>query len=251
MGHLPQELASRTGLVISMITDDDALYAVALGERGILAGLPTGGIHIDMSTVSPDMSKKLAQLYHERGAHFVAAPVSGRPEHAAAGQLLIYVAGPAEVIERVRPLLADLGQGLIMVGDEPHLASALKLVANFMVLSINEILSEAFTLAEKAGLKSEPVLEMIRVLFPSPIIQVYAKRIAALDFYPPGFNLRLGLKDVRHLRELADKVSAPLPLADLAYGHLMAALARDRGDLDAAAVVTVVREMAGLTSETR
>jgi 3-hydroxyisobutyrate dehydrogenase-like beta-hydroxyacid dehydrogenase len=247
----PQELAARTGLVFSMVADDAALHAVALGEHGILAGLPAEGIHIDMSTVFPDTSKHLAQLYRDRGAHFIAAPVSGRPEHAAAAQLLIYLAGPAEVLARCRPLLAALGQGVIVVGDEPHLANVLKLVTNFMVFAVNETLSEAFTLAEKAGLKSEPVLEMLQVLFPSLIIQVYAKRISALDFYSPGFNVRLGLKDVRHMRQLADQVAAPLPLAEVAYRHLLAALARGRGELDATALVTVVRELAGLTPGTR
>jgi len=247
----PQVLAARTGLVFSMVADDDALHAVALGEHGILAGLPAEGIHIDMSTVFPDTSKHLAQLYRDRGAHFIAAPVSGRPEHAAAAQLLIYLAGPAEVLARCRPLLAALGQGVIVVGDEPHLANVLKLVTNFMVFAVNETLSEAFTLAEKAGLKSEPVLEMLQVLFPSLIIQVYAKRISALDFYSPGFNVRLGLKDVRHMRQLADQVAAPLPLAEVAYRHLLAALARGRGELDATALVTVVRELAGLAPGTR
>lgn len=247
----PQALASGTGLVISMLADDDALHHVALGEHGILAGLPTQGIHIDMSTVSPDTSKHLAQLYRERGVHFIAAPVSGRPEHAAAAQLLIYLAGPEEALAQCRPVLAALGQGVIVVGDEPHLASVMKLVANFMVFAINEALSEAFTLAEKAGLKNEPVLEMLQVLFPSLIIQAYAKRISASDFYSPGFNVRLGLKDVRHMRQLADRVSAPLPLAEVAHRHLLAALARGRGDLDATAVVTVVREMAGLAPGTR
>jgi len=247
----PQVLAARTGLVFSMVADDDALHAVALGEHGILAGLPAEGIHIDMSTVFPDTSKHLAQLYRDRGAHFIAAPVSGRPEHAAAAQLLIYLAGPAGVLARCRPLLAALGQGVIVVGDEPHLANVLKLVTNFMVFAVNETLSEAFTLAEKAGLKSEPVLEMLQVLFPSLIIQVYAKRISASDFYSPGFNVRLGLKDVRHIRQLADQVAAPLPLAEVAYRHLLAALARGRGELDATALVTVVRELAGLAPGTR
>src|SRR5262249_4770368 len=127
----PQALAAQTGLVLSSVADDDALHAITLGEHGILAGLSREGIHIDMSTVFPDTSKHLAQLYRERGAHFIAAPVSGRPEHAAAAKLLLYLAGPAAVREKCRPLLATLSQGVIVVGDEPHLANVLKLVTNF------------------------------------------------------------------------------------------------------------------------
>lgn len=247
----PQVLAARTGLVISMVTDDDALHAVALGAQGILAGLPSQGIHIDMSTVFPDTAKHLAPLYRERGVHFITAPVTGRPGLAAAAKLVIYQAGPADVLTRCQPLLAALGQSVITVGDEPHLANVLKLVTNFMVFAVAETLSEALTLAEKAGLTSEPVLEMLQVLFPSLVVQVYARRIATSDFYSPGANVQLGLKDVGYMRKLADQVAAPLPLADVAHRHLLAALARGRGDLDVAALVTVVRELAGLAPGTR
>lgn len=247
----PRALAARTGLVVSMVADDDALQAVSLGEEGILAGLAHGGVHMDMSTVFPNTSQRLAQMYRERGAHYVAAPVSGRPEHAAAAQLLIYPAGSAQALDRCRPLLQALGRGMIAVGEEPHLANVLKLVTNFVVFAVNETLSEAFTFADKAGLKREPILEMLEALFPSFIIQLYARRIVQSDFYSPGQNVRLGLKDVSHMRKLAEQVAAPLPLADLAHRHLLAALARGRGELDVAALVTVVRELAGLAPGTR
>jgi 3-hydroxyisobutyrate dehydrogenase-like beta-hydroxyacid dehydrogenase len=247
----PQVLAAWTGLVISMVADDDALQAVTLGEHGILAGLPREGIHIDMSTVFPDTSQDLAHVYRERGAHFLAAPVSGRPEQAAASQLLIYLAGPAAVRERCRPLLAALGHRVILAGEEPHLANVLKLVTNFMAIAVNETLSEAFTWAEKTGLKREPVLEMLQEVFPSWVFQLFARRITQSDFYSPGASVRLWLKDVGHMRKLADQVAAPLPLADVAHRHLLAALARGRGELDVAALVTVVRELAGLAPGTR
>jgi 3-hydroxyisobutyrate dehydrogenase-like beta-hydroxyacid dehydrogenase len=247
----PQVLAARTGLVLSIVTDDDALQTVALGEHGILAGLPREGIHVDMSTVFPDTSKHLAQLYRERGAHFVASPVSGRPEQAAAAQLVIYQAGPAEVLERCRPLFAALGQRVIMAGEEPHLANVLKLVTNFMAIAVTETLSEAFTWAEKTGLQSAPVLEMLQEVFPSWVYQLFARRITQSDFYSPGASVQLWLKDVGHMRKLAEQVATPLPLADVVYRHLLAALARGRGDLDVAALVTVVRELAGLAPGTR
>src|SRR5262249_10935610 len=181
----PQVLAARTGLVLSIVADDDALQAVALGEHGILAGLPREGIHIDMSTVFPDTSQSLAQVYQERGAHFIASPVSGRPEQAAAAQLVIYQAGPAAILERCRPLFTALGQHIIRAGEEPHLANVLKLVTNFMAVAVTETLSEAFTWAEKTGLKSEPVLEMLQVNFPSWVYQLFARRITQFDFYSP------------------------------------------------------------------
>ena len=138
-----------------------------------------------------------------------------------------------------------------MVGAEPHLANALKLVGNFFVISAIETLSEAFTLAEKAGLKVETVLEVIKALLPVPLFQGYGTRMARGEFTPPGFGLQLGLKDVSLMRKLADQVNAPLPLADVAHGHLRAALAKGRGDWDWGALITVVRELAGLEPGTR
>ncbi len=246
----PRTVAQRVGIVISMLADDEALESVALGEQGILAGLAKGGIHVDMSTVSPDTSKRLAQRYREQGVHFIAAPVFGRPEAAAAAKLWICPAGPAEVIERCRPLFDAMGQGVIVVGTEPHQANALKLVGNFFVVSAIETLSEAFTLAEKAGLKRETILDVIKALLPVPLFQGYGTRIARNEFSPAGFSLRLGLKDVGLMRKLAEEVAAPLPLADLAHNHLLAALAKGRGDLDWGALVTVVRELAGLAAGT-
>src|SRR5262245_39392428 len=192
----PRAVAEQTEIVLSVLADDAALQAVALGEQGILAGLAKDGVHVDMSTVSPDTSKQLTQLYRERGVHFLAAPVFGRPEAAAAAKLWICPAGPPEVIERCRPLFNAMGQGVIVVGTDPHLANVLKLVGNFFVISAIETLGEAFTLAEKAGLKVETVLDVIKALLPVPLFLGYGTRMAHNEFTPPGFGLHLGLKDV-------------------------------------------------------
>ena len=242
----PCAVSEQAPIVLSILADDAALEDVALGERGVLAGLQKGGIHVDMSTVSPDTTKRLAQEYSARGTHFIAAPVFGRPEAAAAAKLWICPAGPAGAIEQCRPLFTAMGQGVIVVGTDPHLASVLKLVGNFFVISAIETLSEAFTLAEKSGLKVDTVLEVIKALLPVPLFQGYGTRMARNEFVPPGFVLRLGLKDVGLMRKLADQVQAPLPLADLAHQHLRAAAANGRGELDWGALITVVRELAAL-----
>jgi 3-hydroxyisobutyrate dehydrogenase-like beta-hydroxyacid dehydrogenase len=246
----PRELATQTSIIFSMVADDTALEAITVGDNGLLPSLAPGSIHIDMSTVSPDLTRRLAPLYQERGGYFVAAPVFGRPEAAAAAKLWICPAGSAEAIERCQPLFRVLGQGVIVVGTEPHLANILKLVGNFFVISAIETLGEAFTLAEKAGLKVETVLEVIKALLPVPLFQGYGTRMAKNEFLPAGFELRLGLKDVGLMRKLADQTTTPLPLADLAHEHLRAAYAKGRGNLDWGALITVMRELAGLSPGT-
>ncbi len=242
----PRALAEQNDIVLSMVADDAALKAIALGDDGVLAGLTPGKIHVDMSTVSPDISKELDQHYQAKGAHFIASPVFGRPDAAAAARLWICPAGSAEAVERCRPLFDAMGQGVIVVGTEPHLANSLKLVGNFFVISAIETLSEALTLAEKSGLDIETVLELIKALLPVPLFQGYGTRMAHNEFSPPGFALRLGIKDVDLMRRLADQLHAPLPLADVAHRNLLAAHARGRGDLDWGALITVIRELAGL-----
>ncbi len=244
----PRALAERTELVVSMVADDEALEAVSLGEQGILAGLNPDGVHVDMSTVFPDTSRDLAQRYQERGVHFIAAPVSGRPDFAEARQLVFYPAGPPKILERCRPIFEALGRSVIVVGEEPQLANVMKLVTNFFLFSLIESLSEAFTLAEKSGLDPQHLLDMIRDRYPSPVIQGYAGRIAQQHYSEPGATLELASKDVRHIRRLADQVGAPLPLADVVHRHCLAALAQGRNQLDVAALSTVLREAAGLRS---
>lgn len=243
----PRTVAEKATVVVSILADDHALHEVALGDQGILTGLAPDSVHVDMSTISPDLSKELAQRYQARGVHYIAAPVFGRPDAAAAAKLWICPAGATDIIERCRPLFNAMGQGVIVVGNEPHLANVLKLVGNFFVISAIETLSEAFTLAEKSGLEVDRVLDVVKALLPVPLFQGYGTRMARSEFLPPGFVLRLGIKDVGLMRQLADQVAAPLPLADLAHSHLRAAFAKGRGELDWGALITVVRELAGLT----
>ena len=244
----PRVLAERTELVVSMVADDEALDAVSLGEQGILAGLKSDGVHVDMSTVFPDTSRDLSQKYREGGVHFIAAPVSGRPDFAVARQLVVYTAGPTQILERCQPIFEAFSRTVIVVGEEPHQANVMKLVTNFFLFSMVETLSETFTLAEKSGLEAQHLLDMLQDRYPSPVLQVYAGRIAQQHFSEPGATLGLVAKDIRHIRRLADQAGTPLPLADLVHRHFLTALAQGKDGLDLAALSTVLREAAGLPS---
>ncbi|ACY49100.1 NAD(P)-dependent oxidoreductase [Rhodothermus marinus] len=246
LASTPGEAARTTGLVLTMVADDAALEAVVEGPDGLLAHLPAGGIHVAMSTISPELSASLTRRHQERGQFFVGAPVFGRPDAAAAARLRIVAAGPTEAIERCRPVLEVLGSQLFVVGAEPAQAHLVKLAGNFLLASMLEALSEAFALTRKAGLDPQQFFEIIDALFGSPIYHAYGQLIASQRYTPPGFTIRLGLKDVRLARQAAHALQVPMPLASLVENHLIEALAAGLQEVDWAALAEIAARHAGL-----
>src|SRR5881296_2943194 len=122
----PAAAARGADVLITMVVDDAALEDVILGDQGALAALPRGAIHVSMSTISPGLSRWLAERHGAAGQTLVAAPVFGRPDAAEAGKLWIVAAGPGGAIERCRPLLEAMGQGVIRAGDDPPRANVIK-----------------------------------------------------------------------------------------------------------------------------
>ncbi len=161
--------ACASGIVMTMLADDRAVEECTFGEHGLLAALPSQGVHVSLSTTSPGLSRRLAEAHAERG-QYVAAPVFGRPEAAAAGRLLVVAAGPAEAVERVKPLLEAIGQKLFVLGPEAPAANVCKLAGNFLVASSLEALGEAFALLRKAGLDPQTLVDIMNV-FPAPAYQ--------------------------------------------------------------------------------
>src|SRR5438034_9390771 len=126
-----------------MVADDAALEDVMLGPDGAVAALPRGAIHISMSTISPALSRRLAERHETAGQTYVAAPVFGRPEAAEAKQLWIVAAGPSQALERIGPVLDAMGQGVIVAGDDPPRANVIKLAGNFLLAAAIEAMGEA------------------------------------------------------------------------------------------------------------
>ncbi len=212
----PADVVEDGGIVITMVANDAALEAITTGQGGLLERLGQGGVHLSMSTVAPDTAEKLARLTAEHGAVYVAAPVFGRPEAAAAKQLWILVAGPPEARERVRPVLDALGQGVLVVGDEPARANVVKVCANFLVLAAMEAMAEAFTLAEKHGIPRETIYDVLtQSVFAHPVYKNYGRMIAEHRYTPAGFRLALGLKDATLAQHAAAEATMPMPLANL------------------------------------
>jgi 3-hydroxyisobutyrate dehydrogenase-like beta-hydroxyacid dehydrogenase len=200
-----------------------------------------------MSTVSVALSQRLAAAHAERAQIYIAAPVFGRPEAAAAAKLWIVAAGPAEQIERCRPLFDALGRGCSVVGAEQPLANVIKLSGNFLIAAALESLGEAFALVRKSGVDAGQFLEIINTaLFNSPLYAGYGAAVAKGQFEPAGFKLRLGFKDLRLVQEAAESAAVPMPLAGILRDRFLAALARGEADLDWAAVARIAAVHAGL-----
>lgn len=243
----PAAAARGADVLITMVADDAALETVLLGEQGALAALKPGAIHVSMSTIGAGTARWLAERHGTAGQTYVAAPVFGRPEAAEAKQLWIVAAGPEAALERCRPLLDAIGQGVITVGADPVRANVIKLAGNFLLAAAIEALGEAFALARKYDVAPADLLDVVNGrLFRSPIYQNYGSLIAGQRYEPAGFKLRYGLKDIRLALEAADEVVVPMPLASLIRDHYLSAVARGWADNDWAALARVAAADAGL-----
>jgi 3-hydroxyisobutyrate dehydrogenase-like beta-hydroxyacid dehydrogenase len=234
-------------VVITMLADDAAVEQTAFGDGGLVNTLARGGVHLSLSTISTALSRRLTKAHTARGQSFIASPVFGRPDAAEAARLVVVAAGPAEAIARVRPLLEAIARKVFIIGSEAYSANAVKLAGNFLIASTLETLSEAFTLARKSGVEPARFLEILNgSFFQSPIYENYGKIILGEKFSPPGFALRLGLKDVRLVLAAAEEAAVPMPVASVIRDHFVSGVARGWGDMDWAALAKVVAEDAGL-----
>jgi 3-hydroxyisobutyrate dehydrogenase-like beta-hydroxyacid dehydrogenase len=244
------DACDEAAVVFTMLADDAALIDAVSGgdnEPGIIDGLGEGDVHVSLATISTELSARLTQAHVESGQHFVAAPVFGRPEAAAAARLTIVAAGDGAALARAQPLLEVMGQKVILLDADPPAASLIKLTGNFLIASMTEALAEAYTLLRKNNIDPKQFLEIVNGnLFRSPIYEGYGTLMAERRFTPPGFKLALGLKDVRLLLASADRAAVPMPLGSLVRDHLLSAVARGKGDLDWTAVAEVVAENAGI-----
>ncbi|MBB5400705.1 MULTISPECIES: NAD(P)-dependent oxidoreductase [Paraburkholderia] len=230
--------------VFSMLADDAALREVITAS--LLEHAPRGLIHANMATISVALAEELATAHASRGVHYVAAPVLGRPDVAAAGKLTIVAGGPAESIDRIQPIFDVLGQKTWRIGSLPQQANVMKLAANFMLGAAIESLGEAAALVTGHGVGMQDFLDVITSgLFPGPVYSGYGKLIAEQRFEPALFKARLGLKDVRLALAAADAVTTPMPVASVVRDSLIEAIAHGDGEKDFAVLGQVAARRAG------
>jgi 3-hydroxyisobutyrate dehydrogenase-like beta-hydroxyacid dehydrogenase len=232
-------------VVMTMLADDAAVSSVLEGPGGLLAGgrVP---IHVSLSTISVALAERLTTLHTERGEAFLAAPVFGRPDAAAAGTLAVLCAGPAAAAAICAPLFEVIGRRTFPLGEHAPDANLVKLCGNFMIMATIESLAEAMTLAEQGGIERAALLEVLTsTLFDSAVHRGYGDILVHDRFRPAGFAAPLGLKDLRLVAAAAESQRTPLPLIGLLHDHLLSTIAIDGEDVDWSAMALAVRRAAG------
>jgi 3-hydroxyisobutyrate dehydrogenase-like beta-hydroxyacid dehydrogenase len=238
--------AAQAEVLCSMLANDQAVREVIL-DSGLLDAMDRGVVHVNHATISVALAQQLADEHEKRGLGYVAAPVFGRPDMAAAATLNIVVAGKASAIDRVRPLLEAMGSRLWPLGEAPERANVAKIAGNFMLAAAIESMAEATALTRAHGLSAADFLEvMTSTLFAAPAYQGYGKLIAEQRFKPAGFALSLGYKDVGLALAAGDAARVPLPFAGVLRDAMLEALAAGDAELDWSALALVAARRAHL-----
>jgi 3-hydroxyisobutyrate dehydrogenase len=231
-----REVAQRSDVVITMLPDSPDVREVILGKGGILEGARSGMTVIDMSTISPKVSKEIAEALIAKGVDMLDAPVSGGQKGAIDGTLSIMVGGKKEVFESCMPLFKALGRVIVHVGD--HGAGETVKLCNQVICALNIVsLCEGMALCKRSGVDVEKMIEVVSGgLGASNIISSLAPKILKGDM-EPGFKLRLQQKDIRLALQLAEELKLPLPASGLTHQIFRIAEARGFGDKGTQALI--------------
>jgi len=226
-------------VLFSMLADDKALRSVLL-DSGLLKQLKAPLIHVNMATISVAFADELAGLHDAQGIGYIAAPVLGRPNVAAAAQLNILAAGPAQAIDQVQPLFDLIGRKTWPLGEKASAANAMKLAANFLLVSAVQAMGEAAVLVSRHGLESKDLVDLVsNTILTGPVYSGYGALIGERRYEPAAFKAVLGLKDVDLVLAAASQVSVQMPTADRVRANLQDAVEHGQGEMDLAVLAEV------------
>ncbi|WP_124946481.1 2-hydroxy-3-oxopropionate reductase [Sulfurirhabdus autotrophica] len=240
-----QMVAENADVIFVMVSDTPDVEQVILGENGVIHGAKAGSVVVDMSTISPTVTKAIAAQLGARGVEMLDAPVSGGDVGAVNGTLSIMVGGKPEVFERVKPLFEAMGKNIIHIGGNG--AGQVAKACNQIVVGVTiQAVAEALTFARKNGVDAAKVRDALMGGFAgSKILEVHGKRMLDHDF-KPGFKTRLHQKDMNIVMQTAREVGLALPGAALVMQNLNALMGTGDGEIDSAAIVKVVERMSGM-----
>ena len=240
------DVVTAGGVVLSMVPDDAALLDIALGDKGVLASLGAGGVHLSLSTVAPATISRLAEPYADAGVGLVSATVLGRPDVAERADLTVFLAGPEDDRLRVQPLLAATATKIHSFGSHAPAANIVKLGANFLIMAAIEAMAESAALMQANGVDPDRFLKVIAdtPLFSSTVYRGYGAMIGSNEFQPALFPVPLGLKDARLVQALGGDTVAT-PIAAIVEQHLQACQEAGWADDDWSVIGRLLRSRRG------
>jgi 3-hydroxyisobutyrate dehydrogenase-like beta-hydroxyacid dehydrogenase len=234
-------------VAVTSLPDDDALAAVALGPDGLAAILSPHAVHISTSTVSPAVSRRVAEEHARRRQDYIAAPVLGNPDAARARKLFVLAAGSRSAMEKVRPLLERLGEQLFIIGEDAALANLVKLAANVLTATTLECMGEVLAMLRKGGVNGHLAYDVLtNSLFDSRVHKTYGGKIVDERYSPPGLAVPFAIKDLPLALAEAERAAVPMPAASLVHDRLVAMVARGWAGLDWSALGLLAAVDAGL-----
>ena len=237
-----QELAENSDVVITMLPDSPEVKEVVEGEQGVLAGIQSGALYIDMSTIAPSTAKEVYQLMQDKGVEALDAPVSGGQVGAEEGTVSFMVGGSEAAFERAKPLLDVMGKNVVLIG-EAGAGQTTKACNQIIVGMTIQAVAEAFTLAKKAGVDLEKVRAALLGGFAqSRILDLHGQRIIDQNFQP-GFKIKLHRKDMNIALQAGREFSVPLHGSALVSAQMDAVLAQGEGELDHSALAKLLEKM--------
>jgi len=243
-----REATSNADVVVTSLMDDQSILDNLQAENGILAGLGPGAVHACVTTISPRCADELEQIHKKHGSFYVSAPVGGRPEAAASGQLISYLAGAPAAVEKMTPVCKAYSKQIIVISERPRMANVMKLAVNYNVVSAIEVISETYVFAEKCGLPLEHLCDFYQQLwFAHPAAKLYAEKMRKCDFAGRGgFVMAAGLKDVRLMLSTAAEAGAKLDVGEIVERNLSMGVDAGMGEQDWSSIHELARKKAGL-----
>jgi len=237
-----KEVASETDLIITMLPDSPDVEKAAFERNGIFEGIRPGSVYIDMSTISPITSRRIAETAEPKRIRVLDAPVSGGEKGAIEGTLTIMVGGAKSVFDECLPVLQAMGKNIVYCGDVGS-GQVVKACNQILVAGVLESAGEALVLGAKAGVDPEIVLKVIAGGYAMRVLDVRGPLVLKRDF-KPGFKTRLHYKDLSIALAAGSEYGAPLPVTGLIHEMMGAMKVLGRGETDHSAIITILEDLA-------
>lgn len=234
-------------VVITMLVEDAVVVDATTSAGGLRASMPRGAIHLAMGTYGVGAIRAIGAAHDGAGQVLVAAPVLGRPDMAASGQLGVVVAGPVDAVSRCEPLLQVIGRRVFVAGTAPEAATAIKLANNLVLGCAMVAMAEGYSLIRKYGVETQVLYDvMTEGLFSSPAYKGYGKTMVDQTYDNVGSPITVGLKDANLIQAAADLARVPLPSLNVYRDRLLGAVAHGDGDRDQAVLAREQARACGL-----